>query len=446
MAGVATKTKTVDGKDLPAEKFAYVGDPDDLSTWHLPIDSDHIGSALKMFGHEQHVPDAKKGAVARKIASTAKSAGLDTKDFESKYCGTSGSADHADASGWVEIFRAGDYRPQGKGLVTRDDLDRVVRNYDPTYHEAPITVGHPADNLPAFGWIDRLAVQGDVLLAKEREVDPQFNELRQAGRYKKRSASFYTDAEGKVNGLRHVGYLGAQPPAVKGLQDVKFQDNGREFIEVNFGEESAVADKSVPDQIREFFAGVFNPGASKTFSEDDVRRIAGESAANAAKAFDVKIVELQGKLDKQASDFAERERKIAGGETAQRATEAVNRLKGAGRWIPAYDKAGVPLVFAELAKLNVTVEFGEGAEKKATAPFDLLVNFLEGLPAIVPGGRLVNTGASNRIARNSTGDPFTDAVKARQKEKNITFAEAMEQVKTEQPELMQAGRFTSGAV
>ncbi len=441
MAQVATKTKTVDGKALSAEQFAYVGDPEDISTWHLPIDSDHIASALKMFGHEKNVPQAAMGATARKIASTAKAAGLDTKSFEANYL----HADHAE-SPWIQIFRAGDYRGQGKGVITREDLDRVVRNYNPSFHEAPVTVGHPADNLPAFGWVDRLAVDGDVLLAKEKQVDPQFAELRQAGRYKKRSASFYTDGSGKVTGLRHVAYLGAQPPAVKGLQDVKFDDNGREFIELNFGEESQV-EKSVAEQIKEFFAPMFGGStAPKNFSEDDAKRIAAEAATAAAAPLQAKVIELETKLTKQASDFAEREQRLAMAELGQRTQTAVAALKGSGKWVPAFEKAGLPLIFSELAKLTATVEFGEGDQKKQVSPFDLLVSFMEQLPAIVPAGRMIGSMRPPAAGKGSTGDVFTDAVKARQKEKNISFEEAMSQIEVECPELMRAGAATGGQV
>ena len=57
-----------------------------------------------------------------------------------------------------------------------------------------------------------------------RDGAPQFTDWVAAGRYKKRSASFYTadhpsnPTPGKPY-LRHVGFLGAQPPAVKGLAD-----------------------------------------------------------------------------------------------------------------------------------------------------------------------------------------------------------------------------------
>jgi hypothetical protein len=249
---MAAKTKTVDGKPLPAGKFAMVGDPDDISTWHLPIDDDHIESALDLFGHETHGTSDQKSAAARKIAAAARAKGIDSdrvKNFETKYCG---SSQHGEAPRpWFEIFRAGDYSKAGKGVITPDDLKRVVRNYDPTYHEAPETLGHRSDDQPAYGWIDGLMLDGDKLLARERQVNPKFEEARKAGKFKKRSAAFYTDDSGQVTGLRHLAWLGAGIPEVKGLEDVAFDDHGSKFITVDFGEDDAVADKTMADQIKE---------------------------------------------------------------------------------------------------------------------------------------------------------------------------------------------------
>jgi len=138
------------------------------------------------------------------------------------------------SDGWIEIFKAGDYTKQGKRKITPEELLTVVRNYDSSQHEAPICVGHPADDAPAFGWIEKIALRGDTLLAKEKQVNPGFADARRAGAYKKRSAAFYQDANGNPVGLRHVGYLGAQPPAVKGLRDVAFDDHSRAFVEISF--------------------------------------------------------------------------------------------------------------------------------------------------------------------------------------------------------------------
>jgi hypothetical protein len=452
---MADPTKTVDGKSLPKEKFAYVGDPQDPSSWHLPIDSDHIDSALKMFGHEQHVPPASKVAVARKIAATAKSAGIDTTDFESKYCGTQ----HADfGNGWVEIFRAGDYGEKGK--FSDADLDRVIANYDPASHEAPACIGHPKDDLPAYGWADRLMRQGGTLLAKFKEVDPAFESAVQAGRFKKRSAAFYLDNEGRISNLRHVAFLGAQPPEVKGLKNLNFADGGRKFTAVDFGEEEQV-EKSIKEQIAEFFAEIFSgkkAGETRTFSETDVQSIATKAVEAATKPMQATIDQLKIDLATQSTKFAERETQLSTSETKQRAIAAVNKLKGAGKWIPAFEKMGLPLLFEELAKQTATIEFGEGDAKKKLTPLELLAEFMDGLPKIVPAGRTVNGGAvaaKNGTAHFTEGKgvkadqnsiALNDLAAARAKEKNISFSEALDQVVGEHPELTVPGGAQAGAV
>ena len=425
-------TKTVDGNALGPEQFAYVGDQSDISTWHLPIDKDHIGSALKMFGHETHVPGEKKSAVARKIAAKGREAGLDTKDFESKYCG----GEHADfGGGWIEIFRAGNYGE--KGNYTEGDLDRIVANYDPAAHEAPACIGHPEANLPAYGWVQALKRDGNLLKAKFSDVDPAFEAMVVARRFPKRSAAFYLNADGRAEGLRHVGFLGAQPPEVKGLANIKFSDGGRSFAEID--QEDTVAEKSVKDQIKEFFTEMFGQRAEpavKTFTEDDVKRIAAEAFGTANATAQQEVTALKTQLATLQAKFSERESSIANTETRQRATDAMNKLKAAGKWVPAFDAMGMGLVFDELAKITATVEFGEAGtdgKKPQITPLAALVVFLEGLPKIVPGGT-VFTGHSAG-GRTSSSDPLTAAAKARQVERKITFGEALAQVASEHPEL-----------
>ena len=95
---------------------------------------------------------------------------------------------------------------------------------NPADHEPPAVVGHPKDNSPAFGWVDsvRKVVKNGaaVLEAKFKDLAPEFVQAVKDGRYKKRSAAFYKDGR-----LRHVGFLGGMPPAVKGLAPIEFEDN-----------------------------------------------------------------------------------------------------------------------------------------------------------------------------------------------------------------------------
>ncbi len=130
----------------------------------------------------------------------------------------------------IEIFRAGMHVDSAgtDRSFTAADLQGIATAYRPALHEAPLTLGHPDSDRPAYGWVQRLEATPDgKLLMHSRQVKEDFAQDVQDGRYKKRSASFYhpTDPANPTPGqwyLRHVAWLGAQAPAVKGLADVEF--------------------------------------------------------------------------------------------------------------------------------------------------------------------------------------------------------------------------------
>lgn len=143
----------------------------------------------------------------------------------------------------LHIFRAGLQTPLAGEPIqfTEADLIGCVQAYDPTLHEAPIVVGHPKINAPAYGWVASLSASGGDLFATPAQVDPAFAELVAAGRYKKISASFYAPTS-PINPkpgsyyLRHVGFLGAEPPSVKGLREPQFAEGEEGVIEIEFAE------------------------------------------------------------------------------------------------------------------------------------------------------------------------------------------------------------------
>ncbi len=129
---------------------------------------------------------------------------------------------------WIAVFRTG-VHTDSKGNTrtwTESDLNNIVQKYDPSYHEAPIVIGHPKDDAPAYGWVKSLKHVGGVLFAKFRDIVPEFAEMVNKGLFKKRSVSLYPDGT-----LRHIGFLGALPPAVKGLPIFAFADNSGLMIE-----------------------------------------------------------------------------------------------------------------------------------------------------------------------------------------------------------------------
>lgn len=143
----------------------------------------------------------------------------------------------------VEIFRAGKHTSaNGKTLdFSESTLKAIAKAYDPALHEAPIVIGHPKHDSPAFGWIGACQTKGASLFGAARQVHADFAEGVRDGLWKKVSASFYLpDATGNPTPgqfyLRHVGFLGAQPPSVKGLAAVEFSDGEADYVSVDFTE------------------------------------------------------------------------------------------------------------------------------------------------------------------------------------------------------------------
>lgn len=132
----------------------------------------------------------------------------------------------------IEIFRAGTHTPMGGGAMTftTDFLDEIIETYDPEVFDAPVVKGHPKNDEPAFGWVKELFRKGDRLFATVRDLEPQFAEAVNTGRYRKVSAAFFTagSKSSPVPGkpyLRHIGVLGAMAPAVKGMRPLEFSDS-----------------------------------------------------------------------------------------------------------------------------------------------------------------------------------------------------------------------------
>ncbi|WP_132098480.1 hypothetical protein [Gulbenkiania mobilis] len=124
-------------------------------------------------------------------------------------------------------------------MYTADELAAMAAAYDPARFAAPLVIGHPQDNTPAYGWVARLVAEGDDLFAEVDTIDPLLADAIRVGMYRKISASLYLPESpaNPVPGvlyLRHVGLLGGAAPAVKGLAPVTLSegDGVAEFEEV----------------------------------------------------------------------------------------------------------------------------------------------------------------------------------------------------------------------
>lgn len=293
----------------------------------------------------------------------------------------------------IHIFKPGTHTTLGGASLSfsESDLAASAAAYDPAIHEAPLVVGHPKTDDPAYGWVRSLQFAESGLSAEPQQVDAEFAEMVNAGRFKKISAAFYppdapTNPVPGVYYLRHVGFLGAQPPAIKGLKQVEFADSGdcvtiefsewddvqnaslwrnfREWLLFKFGQEDA--DKVVPqyavqqleqsaqDELREsqndpqpLFA---DPNPGDTMSADEKARLAELEAEN-------------NRLKQQAAEFAEAQKRDRKAAINTAHVEFAEGLIKAGTLLPAQKAVAVAMLNA-LAEIEQPVEFGEGDSKK----------------------------------------------------------------------------------
>ncbi|WP_443660111.1 phage protease [Desulfovibrio sp.] len=339
----------------------------------------------------------------------------------------------------IHIFRPGRHTSMQGATIDfgESDLIATANAYDPARHEAPLVIGHPRADAPAWGWVGGLTADGGGLFAAPRQLDPAFAEMVRAGRFKKVSASFYTpdSPHNPVPGvyyLRHVGFLGAQPPAVKGLAPVNFAegDTDEGCVSFDFAESPGLL-RWLADLFRGLREYVVEKDGAETadraipsYAVSGLQEMAAASAAQAAEipAFAENLTPPKEKsMQKQETppaeniDFAETkaradelERKVAyltGIARKERASRVVDKALADGRLTPA-QSVGLADFMAGLDE-EATFDFAEdGGKTTSMSPAAFMAAFLERLPKQVdfreatPGGEEV-AASSNDIAQRA---------------------------------------------
>jgi hypothetical protein len=384
----------------------------------------------------------------------------------------------------IEIFRTGLHMATNGSEISFSarDLEATARAYDPAVHEAPIVVGHPRMDDPAYGWVNALRYSGGALFADPGEVDPQFADLVRAGRYKKISASFYAPGapQNPVPGvfyLRHVGFLGAQPPALKGLKPVAFADGDENFITLDFATNSNArrvrmagrtefhegTGKGVLHHLRRLREHIMRkhgeeeadhvlPNEELQHLEEEAR-LEGEEQRRLKEEHDRLIKEGAKKTEtaeehatlskreeevaKREAEAAERERLLAEKEREARASEHAAYCEGLvkeGKLIPALKANALAILqFADSDSASQVLEFGEGASARKMVPVEAVKLLLSSLPKVVTYGESV--GAGSAIPDGEDGLREAKIAEFMEKHKGTSYRDAMIEVSKECPQL-----------
>lgn len=356
----------------------------------------------------------------------------------------------------LHIFKPGQWTTLGGETIafSEADLQATAQAYDPKKSKAPLVVGHPKTDDPAKGWTVSLSASERGLFAAADKVDPAFAESVRSGAYGTVSAKFYRpeDPNNPVPGvwyLRHIGFLGAHPPGVKGLDDPEFAeaDGCVCFQEgVAFGEWDGMTNANLWRNLREWFLGKFGQEeADKVLPGYDVRALevgAAEDINDARKAAGTPVAFSEGAATTtpqppQESAVTEEEAarlreenaalKAADAQRKQAAVLADNTAfaesMASEARIPAAMKAQVAAIGTQL-QATPDVEFGEGDAKKPL--HELFRDFLRALPKQVEFGE------------QATRDRAANAGGAAEETTPVEFAEGADPERMQQDKRIRA--------
>lgn len=309
----------------------------------------------------------------------------------------------------IEIFRAGRHIDMhGREYeITPADVADMAASYSPAQHEAPLVIGHPKLNAPAYGWVRGLRADNGLLIAEAHQVDPAFAAAVNKGAYKKRSASFLppTSPRNPKPGsyyLNHVGFLGAQPPAVTGLRDVQFAA-GEDLVEFAsdrrwaFRDVAAVfrrlrewliADKGV--EAADLIVPAWNIDALNEAATPDPEpepmtsapAFAAPEESTVSQPNTVDFAARERQLNDQAAALLAREQALAERESQARRDEAADfaaSLVQAGKVLPGEVTAVTGLLLALPTDQSIDLAAADGNGTRSVAPADALREFLTGL-------------------------------------------------------------------
>ena len=319
--------------------------------------------------------------------------------------------------GWIDICRAGTWRDMaGRDVCLDEDrLDRIVAAHaaaDP----APVVIGHPEADAPAYAWIAGLRRIGDRLQAKLRDIAPPFREAVEAGCYAGRSIALQGDS------LRHVGFLGGRAPAVPGLAPTCFVSAPETVVAFDDDDKAALPDKAPaahPDSLR-----APEPGAD----EDSMGlvplsplRARGEAASDGDGR--------EAALAAREAALLAREQAAADDDRRRAAEAAIAPHVEAGRVLPA-ERAALVALFAALGDDGghgdegsagglTTIAFASASGPEVRMrPVAVLERFIEGLPRRVDyrtlaGGPVPGASALAGTRDNAGEDSERIAAEAR---------------------------------
>ena len=343
----------------------------------------------------------------------------------------------------MEVFRTGTHVDASGHSRTweESDLDKIVSKFEEMGEDVPATIGHPdSDTAPAFGWFKKVFRKGNCLFAELSDVVDEFGEMLKKKMFKNRSIALRGDLS-----LRHIAFLGAAAPAVKGMADFAFKAED-EFSTYDF--EEAEESSAIMEKLEKFFAEFRQFIKPKTedqkmpTNEELTAKVSelektietnNTAFAEKEKAFGEEKTKLTADLEAANKKSEELESKFAEAEKAKKTAEFGSFLDGeieAGRVLPANKDALLKTM--EALDGQEAMDFGEGDDKGKITPLEVFKNQISKGKTEVHFGEQYKSGSDAGTA----GSQLNAAAKEIQnKNSGMAFGEAFKQAQEENPEL-----------
>ncbi len=380
---------------------------------------------------------------------------------------------------WIQIFEAGTHTDSAgkKRTYTADDISRTAQLYGGRQKDAPLTLGHPEDNAPAYGWIESLKAESGKLFMKTKDVTDELKGWVKKRMFKHISPSFYPDGR-----IRHLAFLGAVMPAIKSLPEVPVAAfaEGEEFYSfeeapIDF-EEDAGARYAIQDigrifgRVREWIISKFGieeadqvikgweieslrdttvtlepvatspiPSYAEGKSNTKETDMTLEEAQKMINDLNAQIQQLNGQVSefsesKTKLEQLEAEKAVLLKEKEDRAKKDIADFMEGQKALPEKLKAPLSSLLYRLTVDGDLVEFAEGNETKKENAADLVKGLIKA--KAVPMGEFARkteaeagqAKASDYAEHGEVDEDRLDLLnraKAIEKEKNISFAEAV---------------------
>lgn len=385
----------------------------------------------------------------------------------------------------IPFLRPGKFTAMNGKEVTIDEstLDTIIeatKNFAYQDDDFPLVIGHPKTDSPAYGWINKnnIVKEGDVLvaLAEDENLVPEMKDWFGKKLYKKVSVKLRPDFS-----IAHIGFLGANPPAVTGLPAVALSENDNGF-EIEFAElelspwyfrnvsrifrriKNYIIEKDGLEKadalISEYEIDEINT-PPRVWEKETARNFSEDEKNNSTINFNEEemktLQELQDQVTELSAKITAQQAEITSLTTEK--TAVVNEANS----LKAQQKRNAFLAFCESdevknkikdgekAELVETLlaldaveafEFGEGDEKKTISPVETVKGLLKRLPDVVALGEHANNHTAGDDLSDVDVSEFAEKnvdpeslelhkkVLALSKKENIGYAEALNRVRS----------------